>query len=175
MEKMQLKQSYKIIVAMGLGNEIGAAGDLLWRLPKDMLWFKENTMGADVMMGRKTYESFPKKFRPLPNRTNIIISTNKDYAVPEGVFVCPSLEAAFSIAENCTETQKYIIGGGKIYELALPFCSEILLTRVHSHFPEADTFFPALDAEAWQELWTEHHTRDEKHAYDFSFSRWQRK
>ena len=71
---MQIQQPYKIIVATGLNNEIGAKGDLLWRLPKDMLWFKENTLGADVIMGRKTYESFPEKYRPLPNRTNIVIS-----------------------------------------------------------------------------------------------------
>ena len=76
---MKLKQSYKIIVATGLNNEIGAQGDLLWRLPKDMRWFKENTTGADVIMGRKTYESFPEKFRPLPNRTNIVITRNEDY------------------------------------------------------------------------------------------------
>jgi len=172
---MQLKQEYKIIVAMGLNNEIGAAGDLLWHLPKDMKWFKQNTTGADVIMGRKTYESFPEKYRPLPNRTNIVITRNKDYQVPEGVFLANSLENAFEVAENCHTTQKFIIGGGNIYEQALPFCSEIVLTKVHAKFDNADTFFPKIDMNVWQEVWIEHHNKDEKHAFDFSFARLVRK
>ena len=99
---MQIQQPYKIIVATGLNNEIGAKGDLLWRLPKDMLWFKENTLGADVIMGRKTYESFPEKYRPLPNRTNIVISRNQSLDLPKGAHLVHSLEEAFTCAEKCT-------------------------------------------------------------------------
>lgn len=172
---MQLKQNYKIIVAAGLNDEIGAEGDLLWHLPKDMRWFKENTTGADVIMGRKTYESFPAKFRPLPNRTNIVVSRNEDLQLEEGVKIFNNLENAFLFAEKCDTTEKYIIGGGKIYEQALPYCNEVLLTRVHGTFPQADTFFPALDSKVWTKIWEEHHLRDEKHAYDFSFVRLVRK
>ena len=172
---MQLKQSYKIIVATGLNNEIGAKGDLLWHLPKDMKWFKENTSGADVIMGRKTYDSFPEKYRPLPNRTNIVITRNEKLELPEGAFPVNSLEAAFAFAEKCDTTEKYIIGGGNIYEQALPFCNEIVLTKVHANFENADTFFPEINPDEWQEIWSEHHTQDEKHAYDFSFIRLVRK
>ena len=171
---MQLKQNYKIIVAAGLNNEIGAHGDLLWHLPKDMKWFKEHTTGADVIMGRKTYESFPAKFRPLPNRTNIVITKNKDLQLEEGVKIFTSLEDAFAFSEECTTTEKFIIGGGKIYELALPFCSEIYLTRVHASFPQADTFFPELNPRIWRKIWEEYHLSDEKHAYDFSFVRYEK-
>jgi dihydrofolate reductase len=172
---MQLKQSYKIIVASGLNNEIGAKGDLLWRLPKDMLWFKENTTGTDIIMGRKTYESFPIKYRPLPNRTNVVISRNKDLKLEDGVRIFSSLEEAFEFTEKCDTTEKYIIGGGKVYEEALPFCNEILLTKVHAAFDEADTFFPEINPDEWQEIWSEHHTKDDKHAYDYSFIRLVRK
>ena len=172
---MKLKQAYKIIVATGLNNEIGAQGDLLWHLPKDMRWFKENTTGADVIMGRKTYESFPKKFRPLPNRTNIVITRKEDYPLPEGAHKVNNLEAAFAFAENCDETEKYIIGGGEIYQAALTYCKEIVLTKVHASFPEADTFFPSINYDEWTEIWSEHHQSDEKHAYDYSFIRLVRK
>ena len=172
---MQLQNTYKIIVATGLNNEIGAKGNLLWHLPKDMKWFKENTTGADVIMGRKTYESFPEKFRPLPNRTNIVITRQQNYIAPEKVKVVNSLESALAFADKCTDTEKYIIGGGTIYKEALPFCNEIVLTKVHTTFPEADTFFPQIDMDEWQEVWVEHHSRDEKHQYDFSFIRLARK
>lgn len=168
---MNLKQQYTIIVACGINNEIGAKGDLLWHLPKDMKWFKQHTTHQDVIMGRKTYESFPEKYRPLPNRTNIVITKNENFKAPEEVLIADSLEKAFEIAENCTETKKFIIGGGNIYQQTLPYCSEIILTKVHAHFPQADTFFPKIDQNEWKEVWSEHHTRDDKHQYDFSFVR----
>lgn len=172
---MQLQNTYKIIVATGLNNEIGAKGDLLWHLPKDMKWFKQNTTGADVIMGRKTYESFPEKFRPLPNRTNIVVTRQQNYNVPEEVKVVNDINGAFEYADKCTDTEKYIIGGGSIYKETLSFCNEIVLTKVHARFPKADTFFPEIDMDEWQEVWTEHHSRDEKHQYDFSFIRLVRK
>lgn len=172
---MQLQNTYKIIVATGLNNEIGAKGNLLWHLPKDMQWFKQNTTGADVIMGRKTYESFPEKYRPLPNRTNIVITRRQDYTLPKEVKVVNDVESAFTFADKCTNTEKYIIGGGKIYEATLPLCTEIVLTKVHATFPQADTFFPEINMDEWQEVWAEYHTKDEKHAYDFSFVRLVRK
>ncbi|MCD8528466.1 MAG: dihydrofolate reductase [Chitinophagales bacterium] len=167
--------NYKIIVAFGLNNEIGAQGNLLWHLPTDMRWFKENTTGADVLMGRKTYDSFPDKYKPLPNRTNIVITRNKDLDFPKEVLVCNSLKQAFEVAEKCTETEKYIIGGADIYKQALPFCNELLLTKVHATFPQADAFFPEIDYSQWQLIWEEHHAKDEKHAFDFTFCRYVRK
>lgn len=158
-----------------MNNEIGVQGNLLWHMPKDMRWFKENTLGADVLMGRKTYDSFPEKFKPLPNRTNIVITRNDALSFPEEVLVCNSLEKAFEVAEKCTQTEKYIIGGAEIYKQALPFCNELVLTKVHATFPQADTFFPEIDYNQWHTIWEEHHQKDEKHAYDFSFVRMARK
>jgi dihydrofolate reductase len=166
---------YKIIVAAGENNEIGAKGDLLWHLPNDMQWFKKHTTGADVIMGRKTYESFPPKFRPLPNRTNIVISRNADFEVPEGVFLVNSLEAAFKVAESCTETEKFIIGGAEIYKQALPFAAELYLTRVHAVFSDADTFFPPINEEEWDLVFEEKHSKDERHHFDYTFLIFRRK
>lgn len=159
----------KMIVAVGQNNEIGADGQLLWHLPDDMLWFKQHTTGADVIMGRKTYESFPPKFRPLPNRTNIVVTRNAGFEAPESVKVFNSLEDAFDFASKCTETEKFIIGGAEIYKQALPQTKEIYLTKVHASFPTADTFFPDFDIEEWSVEFEEFHPKDDKHAFDFTF------
>ena len=166
---MELKQMYTAIVAAGSNNEIGKDNDLLWHLPKDMKWFKEHTQGADVIMGRNSYEALPDKYRPLPKRTNIVITRQEAYSAPKGVHVVNSLEGAFKVAEDCDETKKFIIGGGQIYTQALAQTNQILLTRVHGDFPEADAFFPELDMEEWIVAWREDHPADEKHKYAFSF------
>lgn len=158
----------KIIVAVGENNEIGVNGDLLWRLPKDMKWFKENTIGCDVIMGRKTFESFPQKFRPLPKRTNILITRNKDFK-PEGVKVFNTIKDAIEYSLACTETEKFIIGGSEIYNQILDKVSEIYLTRVHAIFPKADSFFPKLNLEDWEIKFQEFHSKDKEHAFDFTF------
>lgn len=172
---MNLEQTYKIIVAIGENNEIGDGEDLLWHLPADMKFFKENTQGADVIMGRKTYESIPKKFRPLPNRTNIVITRNKEYVAEEGVYICNSIKDAFEIAENCNTTEKFIIGGGSIYETTLQYANELFITKVHQKFPEANTFFPEIDLTTWEEVWREDYQKNEKNAFNFSFIKYQRK
>lgn len=172
---MKLEQTYKIIVAIGENNEIGDGNDLLWHLPADMKFFKQNTQGADVIMGRKTYDSIPKKFRPLPNRTNIVITRNKEFIAEEGVYICHSIKDAFEIAENCNTTDKYIIGGGSIYESTLQFADELVVTKVHQSFPKAKTFFPKIDTNVWQEFWKEDHQKNEKNMYDFSFIKYKRK
>ncbi len=171
---MILKQSYKIIVAIGEKNEIGDGKDLLWHLPADMKFFKENTQGADVIMGRKTYDSIPKKFRPLPNRTNIVITRNKAYIAEEGVYICHSIKDAFEIAENCQNTEKFIIGGGSIYKETINFVDELIITKVHQSFPKANTFFPKIDKDVWAETWREKHLKDEKNIYDYTFIKYKR-
>lgn len=159
----------KIIVAAGTNNEIGADGDLLWRLPKDMLWFKEKTLGSDVIMGRKTFESFPQKYRPLPNRTNILITRNKNYKANGDIHVFTTVDDALEYALKCKETEKFIIGGAEIYKQLLPKVTELYLTRVHATFANADTFFPEINFDNWDITFEEHHTKDEKHAFDFTF------
>ena len=172
---MTLNQEYKIIVAIGENNEIGDGNDLLWHLPADMKFFKENTQGADVIMGRKTYDSIPKKFRPLPNRTNIVITRNKEYIAEDGVYVCNSIKDAFEIAENCITTEKFIIGGGSIYNSTIQFVNKLFVTKVHASFSKANTFFPEIDINIWEEYWREDHKKDDKNPFNFSFIKYRRK
>lgn len=161
------------IVAAGENNAIGKDNRLLWRLPDDMKFFKEKTEGHCVVTGRKNYESIPDKFRPLPGRTNIVVTRQKDYEAP-GAIVVNSLEDAIAKAISVKETELYVIGGGEIYRQALPLTDTIWLTRVHESF-DAHTFFPSLDPLFWEETWRETHAADERHAFPFTFIRYERK
>ncbi len=152
-----------LIVAVSENQIIGKDNDLVWDLRTDMKRFKALTSGHHIIMGRKTFESFPK---PLPNRTHVVITRQKDYAVPEGVIVVNSLEKAIEIAK--ADEQPYIIGGGEIYKQALPYADKIELTRVHGNFV-GDTYFPEIDLNEWVETHREFISKDEIHAYDFSF------
>jgi len=156
-------------VAAGKNNELGKDNDLLWHLPDDFKRFKALTTGHYIVMGRKTFESFPK---PLPNRTHIIITRSKNYQVPEGCIVVNSLENAISICPK-NETS-YIIGGGEIYKQSIEEATSIELTRVHANF-EADTFFPEIDTNKWKLVHSEFHEKDEKHQYAFTFETYQKK
>jgi len=151
-----------IIAAAGQNNELGKDNDLVWHLPNDFKRFKKLTTGHHIIMGRKTFESFPK---PLPNRIHIVISRNKSYN-PEGILVVQSIDEALQIAKD--DDQPFIIGGGEIYKLALEVAEKIELTRVHDNF-EADTFFPEIPLEKWQLINEEYHVKDEHHKYAFTY------
>jgi dihydrofolate reductase len=157
-----------IVVAIGQNNEIGGSGDLLWVLPKDMNHFKNITWGHHVLMGRKTYESIPAKFRPLAGRTNIVISRDATL-ISEGCKNVTTIEQAIKFAEDNGEEELMIIGGGEIYKMLFPMTDRIFLTRVHHVFSEADTFFPAIKSAEWETVSTELIHADEKHKYDFEF------
>ena len=158
-----------LIAAAGEKNELGKDNDLLWHLPDDFKRFKALTSGHYIIMGRKTFESFPK---PLPNRTHIIITRNKNYAVPEGCFVVNSVEKAL---EMCPKKETiYIIGGGEIYKQSIDLANCIELTRVHQTF-EADAFFPEIDLRKWELDTSEFHDQDEKHKYSFTFETYKSK
>jgi len=135
-----------IVAAIGKGRELGLAGELLWHLPEDMRRFKEITTGHPVVMGRKTWESLPEKFRPLPNRTNIVVTRQVDYNAP-GAIVTKSLEAARAAAAQAPGANEiFIIGGGELYREALPLTNRLYLTLVDAT-TEADTFFPPYEKE----------------------------
>ena len=159
-----------IIVAAGEQNEIGKDNGLIWHLSDDLKRFKALTSGHHIIMGRKTFESFPK---PLPNRKHVVISRQDSYKAPEGVIVVNSLEDAITIVKK--DTQPFIIGGGEIYKLALPFASKIEITRVHSTFKDADTFFPEIEDSLWKETANTFNKKDENHEYEFSFLTFERK
>jgi len=157
-----------LIVAVANNGVIGKDNDLIWHLPKDMRFFKETTLGHHVIMGRKNFESIPERFRPLANRTNVIITRNSDYKA-EGCVVVNSVEQALEVAKQNGDIQPFIIGGGQIYKLALEnnLVDKIYLTKVHHTF-DGDTFFPELNNE-WKEVNKTVNKADEKHAYDYDF------
>lgn len=162
-EKRELNKGLTIIVAAGENDAIGKDNQLIWHLSDDLKRFKSLTNNHHIIMGRKTFESFPK---PLPNRTHIVISRQDNYKVPQGVIVVNNLEDAIDAAK--TDAQPFVIGGGEIYKQALPLAHRIELTRVHENF-EADTFFPEIDSKHWKETSNTYHNKDEKHKYAFSF------
>ena len=153
-----------IIVAAGEDNAIGKDNSLIWHLSDDLKHFKSLTSGHHIIMGRKTFESFPK---PLPNRTHIVITRQQNYKVPSDVIVVNSLDDALDAARN--DKQPFIIGGGEIYKQAMPLADKLEITRVHSTFENADTFFPEIDKNKWQEVSRITHDADDKHAHAFSF------
>ena len=157
-----------LIVAVAENGVIGKDNELIWHLPKDMRFFKETTLGHHVIMGRKNFESIPNKYRPLPDRTNIVITHQSEYKA-EGSIVVNSVKAALDIAKNNGDANPFIIGGGQIYKLALEanLVDKIYLTKINHTF-DGDTFFPKLGNE-WKVLEFISNKSDEKHKYDFDF------
>ena len=122
-----------LIVAVATNGAIGKNNQLLWHLPADMQYFKKTTLGHTVVTGRKNFESIPEKFRPLPNRTNIILTRRKDYFA-EGCFIAHSLEEAIFFAKQRNETECFIIGGGEVYNEAMrkKICTKLYITYVET-------------------------------------------
>ena len=156
-----------LIAAAGENNELGRDKDLVWHLPDDFRRFKKLTTGHYIIMGRKTFETFPQL---LPNRTHVIITRKEDYN-PEGTIVVNSLEKALEAAKD--DEQPYVIGGGEIYKLALEKADAIELTRVHGTF-DADTFFPEFDESKWKLVAKEEHPKDDRHKYAFTYLTYER-
>lgn len=152
-----------IIVAASENNVIGKDNQLIWHLRDDLKRFKQLTNGHCIIMGRKTFESFPK---PLPNRTHIVITRQTNYQVPDGVIVVHSLEDAIDASKH--DSQPFVIGGGEIYKQAMSIAHTIELTKVHHQF-EGDTFFPEVDALKWTEINQTFHDKDGNHEHAFSF------
>lgn len=158
-----------LVVATGLGGEIGRNNQLLWKLPRDLKHFKEITTGHPVIMGRKTYESIGK---PLSDRTNIIISSKDDW-YEEGVLIVGTVKEAIKFAKKINDNI-YIIGGGSIYKQTIDIADRIEMTVVKSHF-QADTFFPKIDEAIWIKIKEIFLEKDEKNSYDLCFQTWERK
>ncbi|MGB3608458.1 MAG: dihydrofolate reductase [Psychroserpens sp.] len=163
------KSELTMIVAAGEDNAIGKDNDLIWHLSDDLKRFKSLTNGHHIIMGRKTFESFPK---PLPNRTHIVITRQDNYQVPQGVIVVHNLEDALDAARF--DKQPFIIGGGEIYKQAIGLADKIEMTRVHHSFPNADTFFPEIDTYIWKETHSKFHDIDNNHQFAFSFLTYER-
>jgi len=150
-----------IIVAVGKNREIGSKNGLLWKIPGELKRFRQITEGHPIIMGRKTYESIG---RPLPKRTNIVITRNENFK-PDGVVIVKSLEEAIAKAKEIDSSEIFIIGGGQIYNQALPLAEKLYLTVVDADFPQADTYFP--DYSDFDKVLFQEKHREEKYAYQF--------
>ena len=158
-----------VIAAIATNNALGKDNDLIWHLPADLKRFKKVTTGHYIIMGRNTYESIGK---PLPNRTTIIITRNKNY-FKEGCLIANSLEQAVEMSKE--EAQVFIIGGAQIYKetIAKNLAQQLDITLVHKDF-EADVYFPEIDAKIWKEIARENFKADEKNKLDYSFISYQK-
>jgi dihydrofolate reductase len=137
-----------LIAAVASNRAIGKGQQLLWHLPDDMRHFRETTRGKPVIMGRKTWESLPASFRPLPGRRNLVVSRNPAYQAP-GATLAGSLEDALRAAANAAEV--FVIGGAELYRQALPLATRLYLTEVAAS-AEGDAFFPELAPDDWEEI-----------------------
>lgn len=158
-----------IIVAVAKNRVIGKNNQLIWNIPEDMAHFKALTAGHTVIMGRKTWESLPPRFRPLPGRRNIVISRQTDYAAP-GAELAGSLEIALELAS--TAATAFIIGGEQIYRQAMPLADRLEITEVDLE-PEGDAWFPEITAVDWQE--TQKNTPPSHSGTGFSFVTYRRR
>ena len=156
-----------MIAAVAENGVIGKDNDLVWNLPDDMRYFVEKTKGRHVIMGRRNFESIPEKFRPLPNRPNIILSRNAAYHA-EGCTTVTDLASALDIAKNSQESEAFIIGGAQIYKMGFEHADRMYITEVKASF-EGDTFFPEFDKSIWKETSRTTHAKDERHDFAFDF------
>ena len=137
-----------MIWAEARGGAIGKDGGMPWRLPEDAAFFKEQTLGAPVIMGRGTWESLPERFRPLPGRENFVVTRASEYDAP-GATVTPSLESVLATLTDAVgaEDHVWVMGGGQLYRAAMPFADELVVTRIGLDVPDADTFAPEIGPE----------------------------
>ncbi len=162
-----------LIAALAQNRVIGRNNDLPWSLPDDMKYFMQTTKGHHVVMGRKNYDSIPTKFKPLPNRTNIVVTRQTNFMAPNCVVV-NSLTAAVDLAKKNKEEELFIIGGAEIYKLSMAIATKLYLTEIKTEI-EGDTHFPKVDKSNWIEISRQRHTADERHIYAFDFVVYKRK
>lgn len=174
---ISLDVTVSLIVALARNHTIGLNNDMPWHLPDDLRYFRQQTTGKPVVMGRKTFESIG---RPLPKRTNIVITRQSDFQ-PDGVVVVSSLEQALESAraeaakaDDASLRDVIIMGGAQIYTQALPRVDRLLLTEIDAEI-EGDTFFPEFDRSEWQETSREHREPCEKNPFPYDFVAYQRR
>jgi dihydrofolate reductase len=159
-----------IVVATAENNVIGKDNQLIWHMPADLKFFKDNTMGCPVIMGRKTFQSIG---RALPGRKNIVVTRDRHFNDDKkfGITVAGSVEEALAAVEQ--EPKVCIVGGSEIYRQSMHLVNEIYRTVIHHNF-DGDTFFPKIDATQFRLVWEEPHTADEKNKYDYTFQKFER-
>lgn len=155
------------IAALSENRVIGKKNDLPWKLPDDMKFFMNTTKGHHVIMGRKNYDSLKGKFKPLPDRTNIVITRQGELDAP-GCVVLHDIAEGLRLANKNGERECFIIGGAEIYQLAMPHTNRLYLTEIKAQI-DGDTFFPEINQSEWKEISRQQHPADDKHAYAFDF------
>lgn len=161
-----------LIAGVARNGVIGRDNALLWSLPEDMKHFRATTMGAPVVMGRKTWASLPERFRPLPGRHNIVLSRQPGFEAP-GASVVRGLDEALALARRDGAPRVFVIGGAQIYCEALPHADELMLTEIDRDF-EGDAHFPPFGHEAFAEVARERHRAAPPNDFDFSFATYRR-
>ena len=156
-----------LIAAVADNRVIGKDNKLVWDLPRDMKYFMDTTSNHFILTGRKNYESIPPKFRPLKNRTNVIITRQNDYEA-EGTIIVHSLEEALELARNEGEEEVFVIGGGEIFEQSIDLADRLYITEVKSEF-NGDTVFPEYNPADWKEISRVENLPDDNHKYAFDF------
>lgn len=158
-----------MIVALDQNNAIGSKNQLVWHLPDDFKWFKQQTMGKPMIMGRNTMLSLGK---PLPKRQNIVISS-RNTDIIEGFEYAKDIDTALELIPKETE-EVFIIGGGQVYASLLGRTDRLYITRIHHAFEDMDTFFPKWSDTEWQRTFSQNHAADDRHAYAFDFEIYER-
>ena len=156
-----------LIAALTKNRVIGKNKDLPWHLPDDMKYFMQTTKAHHVIMGRKNYESIPEKFKPLPNRTNVVVTRQKNFSAP-GCRIVNALEEGIESARVAGESELFIIGGSEIYALGMPYANQLYLTEIDANV-DGDTYFPSFNKIEWQEHSRTHHEADARHVFAFDF------
>ncbi|MEO8155375.1 MAG: dihydrofolate reductase [Rhizobacter sp.] len=165
-----IRPALSLIVAVARNGVIGKDNALLWRLPEDLQFFKRTTLGYPVIMGRKTWDSVPARFRPLPGRTNVVVTRNPQWQA-EGAHAAHSLDDALTQVGDAPKV--FVIGGAQLYAAALPLASELVLTEIDRDF-EGDVTFPAWRRDQFTEVSREPHHAGEPNDFDYAFVTYQR-
>lgn len=159
-----------MIVAAAQNNAIGKNNQMLWKMPNDFKYFKNQTWGLPVLMGRRTYQTLGEA---LTGRLNIILTRNKSFTSADATVV-NKIDDALFFAQEHDYKELMVIGGAEIYKLLLPKTHKVLLTRIYATFEDADAFFPELNPKEWRMTAEEKFEHDDKNPYDYSFQVWQR-
>jgi len=158
------------IVAVAKNNVMGRDNDIPWYLPADLKYFKSTTLNHHIIMGRKTFQSIG---RPLPKRTNVVIS-RQAFFIATGCITTQSIEQALELAYDNGEEEAFIIGGGEIYNLSMPFWDRLYLTEVDLEVKDGDTFFPEINFSEWKHILSDPHEADEKNEHAYTFNIYER-
>ena len=159
-----------LIAVVARNGAIGLNDELPWRLPEDQQHFRRVTLGCPVIMGRKTWDSLPARFKPLPGRRNIVVTRNAQWQA-EGAERASSLDDALALAAGAGKA--FVVGGAELYRLALPLCDELVLTEVERDFA-GDVFFPAFERGAFREVSRERHHSGPPNDFDYAFATYHR-